>query len=158
MVKAVTRERAHQPARGGFRDALGCSLKRKDRVIRYIAMVSIRLLALSLVLSSPAYAEVAGSEGATLHRLTPAQIAAIGEAQAQRSDVAPMGVADEPVAIDDDAAQPKRKVHGEIGFGIGTGGYSEVFGTVVTPLGDNGVFAFTFAQQNGGHYNRYRRR
>ena len=49
-------------------------------------MSPTRLLALSLALSAPAYAEVAGSEGATLHRLTPAQIAAIGDAQAQRRD------------------------------------------------------------------------
>jgi hypothetical protein len=97
------------------------------------------------------------THGVKVHRLSDIQIAAIADAQAQRSDVAPMGVAEEPLAIDDDGAQPKRKIHGEIGFGIGSGGYSEVFGTVVTPLGDNGVFAFTFAQQNGAQYNRYRR-
>jgi hypothetical protein len=113
--------------------------------------------ALLLLIAAPVCA-APDTDGVTVHRLSDKQIAAIADAQAQRSDVAPMGVAEEPLAIDDDGAQPKRKVHGEIGFGIGSGGYSEVFGTVVTPLGDNGVFAFTFAQQNGAHYNRYRRR
>ena len=132
---------------------------RKDVVVSSLIMRCLWHFAIIFTLSTPAYAQVAGSEGATVHRLTQAQIAAISDAQAQRTNVTPPGVADEPLAVSGDAPSlPKRKVHGEIGFGIGTGGYSEVFGTVVTPLGDNGIFAFTFAQQNGGHYNRYRRR
>ena len=104
-----------------------------------------------MALSSPAHAAVVGEDGATVHRLTPEQIAAIGDKHSN--------VVKEPIAIiGDEFAPPKRKIHGEIGFGIGTGGYSEVFGTVVAPLGGNGVFAFTFAQQNGGNYHRYRRR
>ena len=122
-------------------------------------MKTVSLALVALALSNPAFAEGTIGDGFTVHRLTSAQIAEISDAQAQRTDVTPMGVADDPLAISGDASSlPKRKVHGEIGFGIGTGGYSEVFGTVVTPLGDNGIFAFTFAQQNGGHYNRYRRR
>jgi hypothetical protein len=35
-------------------------------------------------------------------------------------------------------------VHGEIGFGIGTSGYREAFGTAVMPLGEDGLFAFSF--------------
>ena len=35
-------------------------------------------------------------------------------------------------------------VHGEIGFGIGTGGYRSVFGTGAFPLGDSGGAMITF--------------
>ncbi len=114
-------------------------------------------IALTLLLTAPAHAAIVADNGVTIHRLTPAQIAAISDAQAQRKDgTAPLGVAEEPNVLVEDISTPKRKVHGEIGFGIGTGGYSQIFGTVVAPIGENGVFAFSFSQGNGGRY--YRRR
>jgi hypothetical protein len=84
----------------------------------------------------------------TVIRLTSAQIAAIEDAKIVRDGV-------EPVQVDGEAPKPPREIHGEIGFGIGTRGYSEVFGTVVTPLGDNGVAAFSFSRQS---YRRHRAR
>lgn len=112
---------------------------------------------LPLLLTAPAHAAIVADNGATIHRLTPAQIAAIGDAQAQRKDgAAALGVAEEPSVLVEDITPPKRKVHGEIGFGVGTGGYSQIFATVIAPLGESGIFAFSFSQANGGQY--YRRR
>jgi hypothetical protein len=79
----------------------------------------------------------------TVIRLTPAQIAAIEDAKIAREGV-------KPVQADSELSKPLRQIHGEVGFGIGTRGYSEVFGTVVTSLGDNGVAAFSFSRQTYG--------
>jgi hypothetical protein len=81
----------------------------------------------------------------TVIRLTPTQIAAIEEAKMARETAQPA-----IIDVDSDTPKPPREIHGEIGFGIGTRGYSEVFGTVVTPLGDNGVAAFSFSRQTYG--------
>jgi len=35
-------------------------------------------------------------------------------------------------------------VHGEFGIGMGTGGYREIFGTGIIPMGMNGGAAFSF--------------
>ena len=109
-----------------------------------------------LLLTAPAHAAIVGEDGVTIHGLTTAQIAAISDAQAQRKDgTAPLGVAEEPNILVEDISASKRKVHGEICIGIGTGGYSQIFGTVVAPISENGVFAFSFSQANGGqHYRR----
>jgi hypothetical protein len=99
-----------------------------------------------LMLSASAAQAVASSAAApagTVIRLTPAQIAAIEDAKIAREGVA-------PVPVDSETSKPSREIHGEVGFGIGTRGYSEVFGTVVTPLGDNGVAAFSFSRQTYG--------
>jgi hypothetical protein len=79
----------------------------------------------------------------TVTRLTPAQIAAIEDAKIAREGI-------EPIQVDSETTKPPSEIHGEIGFGIGTRGYSEVFGTVVTPLGDDGVAAFSFSRQTDG--------
>jgi hypothetical protein len=51
-------------------------------------------------------------------------------------------------------SSPKRQVHGEVGFGIGTGGYRSVYGTVVAPLGDTGVVAISMADAQIDHPTR----
>jgi hypothetical protein len=83
----------------------------------------------------------------TVIRLTSAEIAAIEDAKIAREGV-------EPVQVDSETPKPPREIHGEVGFGIGTRGYSEVFGTVVTPLGDDGVAAFSFSRQTYGRRKR----
>jgi hypothetical protein len=79
----------------------------------------------------------------TIVRLTPAQIAAIEDAKIARQSAS-------PVLLDADPLKLPREIHGEVGFGIGTRGYSEIFGTVVTPLGDDGAAAFSFSRQTDG--------
>lgn len=79
----------------------------------------------------------------TIIRLSPAQIAAIEDAKLARENVL-------PAEVETDTAKPPHEIHGEVGFGIGTRGYSELFGTVVTPLGEEGEAAFSFSRQTYG--------
>ena len=88
-----------------------------------------------------------------VHRLSPDAIEAAVSAGAERNRAA------EALAIDDaqDAASDRRKVHGEVGFGVGTGGGREAFGTAVVPLGDTGVAAFSYDYSHFGDQRLTRR-
>jgi len=55
---------------------------------------------------------------------------------------------------DVDVVQPKRQLHGEVGFGVGSRGERFAYGTVVAPLGDNGYAAFSFADGSYGQRSR----
>jgi len=73
--------------------------------------------------------------------LSPAEIEAAKEAGAERNARdAQLGI--EPMR--------DRKIHGEVGFAVGTGGYAAIFGTAVAPLGDDGVIALSFANEQYG--------
>lgn len=86
----------------------------------------------------------------TALRLTPAQIEAARSTGEQRNRAA------EALALlPDDEARPDRKIHGEMGVAVGTGGYNSLYGTVVTPLGDSGSAAFSFERSDYGR--NYRR-
>ena len=77
----------------------------------------------------------AGSE----RRLTPEQVEAIlDEAAAKRATSTRQAPA-EAAAIEDVELTPAPQVHGEVGVSIGTGGYHEVFGTAIYPLGQDGL-------------------
>lgn len=43
--------------------------------------------------------------------------------------------------------QPDRKIHGEVGMAIGTGGYRSAYISSVMPLGDNGTLALSIGQE-----------
>lgn len=48
----------------------------------------------------------------------------------------------------------ERKIHGEVGVAVGTGGYRSGYITSVMPLGENGALALTFGQEKNG-YRQY---
>jgi hypothetical protein len=76
-------------------------------------------------------------------RLTPEQIEAVlAEAAARReaSQTRPSAT----VEIEDLEPMRSPPVHGEFGIGVGTGGYREIFGTSIVPMGTNGGAAFSF--------------
>lgn len=75
---------------------------------------------------------------ASERRLSPEQIEAILEDAAKRRQAEASQRAPE---LQPEAPRPT--VHGEVGFGIGTGGYREAFGTAIYPLGDDGVAAIS---------------
>lgn len=54
------------------------------------------------------------------------------------------------------AGAPDRKIHGEMGVEIGTGGTRAVYGSAIMPLGDTGMAAVAF-EADQSHY-RVRRR
>ena len=100
------------------------------------------LAAVALVFASgTALAEPVKTGNGTVHRLSPEEAEAVRDAAADRNIDAP-SLDDRPV--------PDGRIHGEIGFGIGTGGYSSVFGAAYVPLGEDGFAAFSFERTNFG--------
>ena len=51
----------------------------------------------------------------------------------------------------DSPAQRDRRVHGEVGVAVGTGGYRAIYGTAGYPIGDTGYVAVSLADQQGGY-------
>lgn len=80
-----------------------------------------------------------------VHRLSPEQREAAIEAGAARS----------ANAIDGGQG-PDRKIHGEVGVEVGTGGYRAAYGTAVVPVGDTGMAAISVETDRGNY--RWRRR
>lgn len=80
---------------------------------------------------------------ASEHRLTPEQIETVlTEAEAKRK--ASENRAATTIEIADLEPLPKPQLHGEFGVGMGTGGYREIFGTGIYPMGTDGAAAFSF--------------
>jgi hypothetical protein len=107
-------------------------------------MVSRRpCLVLLFVLLSPALAAVAAGpalagEGGEIIRLTPEQ-----QTEALASAREPADNALAPGGGD-------RRMHGEVGAMIGTGGARAVFGTAAVPLGDHGGVLLSFERSRFG--------
>jgi len=85
---------------------------------------------------------------APVHRLSDAEVDRILDAAAARREAARAN------DLDIDGGRPQ--VHGEVGFGIGTGGYRSAFGTAVVPF-DDGVAILSFDRTNLGSRNRFYR-
>jgi hypothetical protein len=115
-------------------------------------MSHVRLLLSAVVLTSSSLAMA--DQGATVVRLSQAEAEAAKEAAAKRNLASQLG--NDASSILNDKRDFFGPVHGEVGFGIGTGGYREAFGTAVMPLGDDGLFAFSFdsVQFNGRRRDR----
>lgn len=109
-----------------------------------IALIAIAAAAIpcEVTAQSPAPAE---------RRLAPEQIEAILAEAARKREAA-------EVSLGPDSAEPqiRRQVHGEVGVAVGTGGYREVFGTAIYPMGDDGVAAISVDFVDLGR-RRYRR-
>ncbi len=107
--------------------------------------------------ATPAYAEP------QVYRLTPAEREAAIAAASHRTDT------DTPALLPDPGRdrvlesslyagdeRPDRRVHGEVGMTIGTGGTRGIYGTTVAPLGETGTAAFAFSIGQGrGFYGPY---
>lgn len=76
-------------------------------------------------------------------RLTPAQIEQILEDAARKR-----------VAAD---KTPARVIEGEVGVSVGTGGYRELFGTAVVPVGKEGTATISIGNQESDRRHRRRR-
>ena len=50
-----------------------------------------------------------------------------------------------------------KKVHGEVGMFIGSGGARGIYGTTAMPLGENGVASFSFEHSRLPSWNRWNR-
>lgn len=114
-------------------------------MVRTTIFAMIASLAISGSLACAAE-PVGAPPAGVVHRLSPEEAAAVRDAAADRNiDATSL----------DERAVPDGRIHGEIGFGIGTGGYNSVFGTAFVPLGEDGFAAFSFERTNFGR-RRYR--
>ena len=101
--------------------------------------MGILIAAIALAAQSAADAAPPASE----HRLTPEQIETVlADAEAKRKASESRAVTS--IEIADLEPLPRPQLHGEFGVGMGTGGYREIFGTGVYPMGSDGVAAFSF--------------
>jgi hypothetical protein len=102
--------------------------------------MSILVAAIALALAQSA-ANPAPSSGE--HRLTPEQIETVLAEAAAKREASQMRA---PETIDIPDLEPMRapQPHGEFGIGMGTGGYREIFGTGIYPMGTDGVAAVSF--------------
>lgn len=87
-------------------------------------------------------------------RLSPAEVEQVLEKAAQKRD-APTLAVPAPAAKE---KLPARPIEGEVGVGIGTGGYREVFGTAVVPVGTEGVAIISFDTVESRRQHKRRRR
>jgi len=110
----------------------------------------MNLLSFAPVLLTLAVTPAIADDGGTIVRLSPADIAAAQAAGGAKHTA--------DAAVDDDIVRPKHQIHGEVGFGVNSRGGREVYGTVVTPIGDSGYAAFSFADGTYGNYGNYWRR
>jgi len=112
------------------------------------------MIAAAAILSPAlASAEVPAAPASTTdeRRLTPEQVEAVlAEAASKRHAAETQAPVAEPV-IDDADLPPIRDVHGEVGVSFGSGGYREMFGTGIYPLGDDGVAAISLDLVDWGH-------
>ena len=93
-----------------------------------------------LICSTGAAAQETATPSSDERRLTPEQVEKVlAEAAAKRETGARPTL--EEFDADDAPAVPQ--VHGEVGFGIGTGGYREAYGTAIYPLGIDGFAAIS---------------
>ena len=124
--------------------------KRRNWAMRYgISWI----LAATLILPTPALAADAAAPPAPVHSLSEAEVARILDAAVKKRETAN--------APDTEIDGERPQVHGEIGVGIGTGGYRSAFGTAFVPLGDGlAIISFdtTDLGSNGQTCGHYRER
>ncbi|MEO7503896.1 MAG: hypothetical protein ABIT69_01790 [Sphingomicrobium sp.] len=105
-------------------------------------MSSHRLLILSAALAVPGIAQAAPPAApapiAAEHRLSEAEVAKVLADAAAKREAAEQ--------VQDNG----RQVHGEVGFSVGTGGYSSVHGTAVVPILKDGVAIVSFDSTDYG--------
>lgn len=124
-------------------------------------VVAAAALALSASLAEAQEAmSTAGASGPTPSQIAAAAVA--DPAPARRSDP-PIDtaeqirrwLADSPAAEADEALaerEPReRKVHGEVGVAVGTGGYRSGYITSVMPLGETGTLVISLGQEKNGY-------
>ena len=96
------------------------------------------VLLMFLAIAAPCLAQSADiPPSSDIVTLTPEQREAALEAGAARA------------AADLSGGAGDRRVHGEMGVEIGTGGARSIYGTAVVPIGQNGVAAFSYGQAQG---------
>ncbi|WP_240903632.1 hypothetical protein [Caulobacter sp. 602-2] len=124
-------------------------------VLAHAAGADDEVVATAKATSSPAQAEAApapAAPAATRPLTTQEQIDAWLKAAPVRttSEDGPLNL-----SRDDDAGPIKRKVHGSVEVGVGTGGYRHVAATALFPVGETGTLGVAVAQTDYGKNGRW---
>ena len=104
-----------------------------------IAAVALLSPALVAAQNSPAAAPSSTDE----RRLTPEQVEAILAEAAKKNATAEKHAPVQELTAKEAEQAPLPPVHGEVGIGTGTGGYRQVFGTAIYPVGNDGMAAIS---------------
>ncbi len=106
----------------------------------------------AMLIAAPGLAQVAAAPDAPkIYRLTPDQIEAARNTAAERPDGPALTASAERDAIlnnslyTDGEAPARRRIHGEAGFFIGTGGARGFYGSTAVPLGETGTLGLSFS-------------
>jgi len=105
-------------------------------------MRRLSLIAIMMLVAGPALA-------ADERRLSAVEVERILDQAAQKRETP----VTKPAAT---SLAPARPIEGEVGVSVGSGGYREVFGTAVVPIGQQGVAIVSF--DAGESRREYRRR
>ena len=121
--------------------------------------MKLRVFAVAMMLSGTAHAADAPASAPQIYRLTPAERDATIAAAALKPELrggallpSPAGESLKPSAERDailgnslygDTVRDKR-LHGEVGMFIGTGGARGIYGSTAVPLGETGMAQFSF--------------
>ena len=107
--------------------------------MKFLATAAICAIALT---SCPALAQAVPADEGRVTRLSPEEREALldagSEESADRAQAQAMGGGSD------------RRIHGEVGAMIGTGGARGLFGTAVIPLGDSGAAMISFEHSRFG--------
>ena len=105
------------------------------------AMILATLIAAAPALAAPA--PPAPEPAGQVYRLAPEEIARLADAPPP-----PFDPLFDRSLYDDARQQRDRRVHGEVGAFVGSGGARGVFGTAEVPLGDRGFATFSFEDRH----------
>ncbi|MEO7409746.1 MAG: hypothetical protein ABIU10_00285 [Sphingomicrobium sp.] len=114
----------------------------------------MKLLFAAMLLPASAFAADAPRAAiADQHRLSEAEVRHVLDKAALKRESLPA-----PAPQTEAIPPPPRPIEGEVGVSIGTGGYREVFGTAVVPIGTDGVAIISIdsAESNRGRSRRRR--
>ena len=118
-------------------------------VLRRLALAGVLLIPSTAYAAEPATAP-STSPLPSERRLSEAEVKKVLDAAVRKRE----GSAQPVVELSDQPGDnPDRQIHGEVGVGIGTGGYRSAFGTAVVPLGDDGVAIMSFGTTNLGSHH-----
>ena len=108
-------------------------------------------LCLAATLLLPAIANAAPQQAAPL----PSEIRLSDEEKEKVLEAAANRKREHMAPAAEDLASQLPQVHGEVGITLGTGGYRSIYGTVFTPIDDDGFAAMSFETTDFGKRDRY---
>lgn len=107
--------------------------------LTFASLSALSALSLVALLASPVWADPATAQPANGQVVAAAPAGASAPPSDASPAAAPASVNSQTDEDDDGPAGPDdKKIHGEMGVGVGTNGYREIYGAATAPLPDGG--------------------